>query len=88
MALTTEHVDAFLAAKDVLKMELDGHRLDEDVDEAQVAEVQATLKSLAENDGVEIKAAPVIEEPSQEAPAEEIKSEEAAQPEAAEPREN
>jgi len=27
MALTAEHVDAFLAAKDVLKMEVDGHRL-------------------------------------------------------------
>ena len=26
MALTGEHVDAFLAAKDILKMQLDGHR--------------------------------------------------------------
>ena len=87
MALTTEHVDAFLAAKDVLKMELDGHRLDEDVDEAQVAEVQATLKSLAETGGVEIKAAPVAEEPAKEAPAEaeETKAEETEQAAAAEP---
>ena len=27
MALTAEHVDAFLQAKDTLKMQLDGHRL-------------------------------------------------------------
>ena len=37
MALTAEHVDAFLAAKDVLKMELDGHRLASEVDQDQVA---------------------------------------------------
>lgn len=51
MALTAEHVDAFLAAKDVLEMELDGHRNDADVDEEQVAEVQAVLKSLSEAEG-------------------------------------
>ena len=32
MALTAEHVDAFLAAKDVLKMQLDGHRHGTEVD--------------------------------------------------------
>ncbi|MEE9330695.1 MAG: chemotaxis protein CheA [Methylophilaceae bacterium] len=61
MALTAEHVDAFLSAKDVLKMEVDGHRLDEEVDLDQVAEVKATLKALAEAGGVEIKAAPVAQ---------------------------
>ncbi len=73
MALTAEHVDAFLAAKDVLKMELDGHRLATDVDQDQVAEVKVVLKSLSEAGGVVIKpvavaqapapvAAPVVEE--------------------------
>ena len=32
MALMAEHVDAFLSAKDVLKMQLDGHRLHTPVD--------------------------------------------------------
>ncbi|OIR02905.1 chemotaxis protein CheA [mine drainage metagenome] len=73
MALTAEHVDAFLSAKDVLKMELDGHRLATDVDQDQVADVKVVLKSLSEAGGVVIKpvavaqapapvAAPVVEE--------------------------
>jgi two-component system chemotaxis sensor kinase CheA len=33
MELTTDHVDAFLAAKDILKMQLDGHRLGSPVDQ-------------------------------------------------------
>lgn len=48
MALTSEHVDAFLAAKDVLKMEVDGHRLATPVDQDQVADVKMMLKSLSE----------------------------------------
>ena len=48
MELTAEHVDAFLAAKDVLKMELDGHRLATAVDQEQVADVKMMLKSLSE----------------------------------------
>ena len=48
MALTAEHVDAFLAAKDVLKMEVDGHRLATEVDQEQVADVKMMLKSLSE----------------------------------------
>lgn len=48
MKLTSEHVDAFLAAKDVLKMELDGHRHASDVDQDQVADVKMVLKSLSE----------------------------------------
>ena len=58
MALTAEHVDAFLSAKDVLKMELDGHRLATAVDQEQVANVKMMLKSLADAGGVVIKAAP------------------------------
>jgi two-component system, chemotaxis family, sensor kinase CheA len=59
MALTAEHVDAFLAAKDVLKIELDGHRLTTPVDQEQVAEVKMMLKSLSEAGGVVITPAPV-----------------------------
>lgn len=54
MALTAEHVDAFLAAKDVLKMELDGHRLGAEVDQDQVGDVKMMLKSLSEAGGVKI----------------------------------
>lgn len=60
MALTAEHVDAFLSAKDVLKMELDGHRLATAVDQEQVADVKMMLKSLSEAGGVAISAAPVV----------------------------
>jgi two-component system chemotaxis sensor kinase CheA len=58
MALTAEHVDAFLAAKDVLKMEVDGHRLAADVDQEQVSDVKIMLKSLSEVSGVVVSAAP------------------------------
>ncbi len=51
MALTAEHVDAFLAAKDVLKMELDGHRLATPVDQDQVAEVKMILDELTKAGG-------------------------------------
>ena len=63
MALTAEHVDAFLAAKDVLKMEVDGHRLATDVDQEQVADVKMMLKSLSEAGGMVISAAPTSHEP-------------------------
>lgn len=59
MALTAEHVDAFLAAKDVLAMELNGHRNAAEVDQEQVADVKMVLKSLSEASGVVIKAHPV-----------------------------
>lgn len=69
MALTTEHVDAFLAAKDVLEMELDGHRNASEVDQEQVANVKAVLKSLSEAEGGDVKptpAATVVTETKQE----------------------
>lgn len=50
MALTSEHVDAFLAAKDVLKMQLDGHRLHTAVDLDAVAEARMTLEALSQVD--------------------------------------
>jgi two-component system chemotaxis sensor kinase CheA len=63
MALTAEHVDAFLAAKDVLKMEVDGHRLATEVDQEQVADVKMMLKSLSEASGVVITPAPIAHVP-------------------------
>lgn len=51
MALTSEHVDAFLAAKDVLDMELSGHRNATEVNQEQVADVKMMLKSLSEAGG-------------------------------------
>ncbi len=48
MALTSEHVDAFLAAKDVLKMQLDGHRHGAAVDRDAVADVRMMLQALSQ----------------------------------------
>jgi len=48
MALTSNHVDAFLAAKDILKMQLDGHRHGASVDQEAVANVRMVLHDLAE----------------------------------------
>lgn len=48
MALTSNHVDAFLAAKDILKMQLDGHRHGAAVDQEAVANVRMVLHDLAE----------------------------------------
>lgn len=48
MALTANHVDAFLAAKDCLKMQLDGHRHGASVDQEAVANVRMVLHDLAE----------------------------------------
>jgi two-component system chemotaxis sensor kinase CheA len=49
MALTGEHVDAFLAAKDALKMQLNGHRNGSPVDQDAVADVRMMLQSLAQD---------------------------------------
>jgi two-component system chemotaxis sensor kinase CheA len=48
MALTSQHVDAFLAAKDILKMQLDGHRHAAPVDQEAVANVRMMLHELSE----------------------------------------
>lgn len=69
MALTTEHVDAFLAAKDVIKMQLDGHRHGAAVDAEQVGDVSMMLKALSEGRGVEIPVDPLL---AQFAPAPEV----------------
>ncbi len=80
MALTAEHVDAFLAAKDVLEMELDGHRNGAEVNQDQVTDVQMMLKSLSEAGGVAVKSAPSTDNPS---PAAEVKEEAPAEEPAA-----
>ncbi|WP_293775556.1 chemotaxis protein CheA [uncultured Oxalicibacterium sp.] len=54
MALLPEHVDAFLSAKDVLKMQLDGHRLHTPVDLDAVADVRIMLESLAHEAGAHV----------------------------------
>jgi two-component system chemotaxis sensor kinase CheA len=48
MALTSQHLDAFLAAKDILKMQLDGHRNGATVDQEAVANVRMMLHDLSE----------------------------------------
>jgi two-component system chemotaxis sensor kinase CheA len=48
MALTSQHVDAFLAAKDTLKNQLDGHRNGAYVDQDKVANVRMVLHDLSE----------------------------------------
>jgi len=48
MSLTSQHVDAFLAAKDILKMQLDGHRNGASVDQEAVANVRMMLHDLSE----------------------------------------
>jgi len=45
--LTPEHVDAFLTAKDILKMQLDGYRLHTDVNLEAVDRIRKTLDMLA-----------------------------------------
>ena len=49
MALTAEHVDAFLIAKDILKMQLNGHKFGAAVDQEAVADVRMMLQELAQN---------------------------------------
>ena len=49
MALTAEHVDAFLAAKDILKMQLDGHRNGAHVDQDAVANVRMMLQQFSQD---------------------------------------
>ncbi|MFZ6747610.1 chemotaxis protein CheA [Undibacterium sp. Ren11W] len=55
MTLTSEHVEAFLAAKDILKMQLDGHRLGTAVDQDAVADVRMLLQSLSQDEIAPVK---------------------------------
>ncbi|MBW8899214.1 MAG: Hpt domain-containing protein, partial [Massilia sp.] len=49
MALTSVHVDAFLAAKDTLKMLLHGHSKGAEVDQESVANVRMMLQELSQD---------------------------------------
>ncbi len=73
MALTNEHVDAFLAAKDVIKMQLDGHRHQSTVNLDQVGDVKMMLKSLSEGEIAPTSLNPMLDVPVEE-PALEIKT--------------
>jgi two-component system, chemotaxis family, sensor kinase CheA len=48
MALTAEHVDVFLAAKDVLSSQLDGHRSNTEVDRSVEEQVKVRLKAFSD----------------------------------------
>ncbi|MBZ2208162.1 chemotaxis protein CheA [Massilia soli] len=50
MPLTAEHVEAFLQAKDILKMQLDGHRNGAPVDQDAVANVRMMLQELSQDE--------------------------------------
>ena len=86
MALTNEHVDAFLAAKDVIKMQLDGHRHGSEVDAGQVDDISVTLKALSEGQAntasvaadVTAQAAPVSEAAQSAQPALSVSADELA----------
>lgn len=48
MHLTSEHVDVFLDAKDILKMQLEGHRQNSPVDIQLVTRVRSRLEALSQ----------------------------------------
>ncbi|QFY42444.1 chemotaxis protein CheA [Candidatus Methylospira mobilis] len=54
MVLTAEHVDAFLQAKDILRMQLDGHRHKQPVDQEAAADVLMLLRALSTHDIVDM----------------------------------
>lgn len=61
MALSSAHVDAFLIAKDVLKMQLDGHRLHTPVDQDAVANSRMMLQALSQGDVPKMTASPSLQ---------------------------
>ena len=72
MALTAEHVDAFLAAKDILTMQMDGHRHGASVDQDAVNSVCRRLHALSQD--ATPNAAVAVSAVSQPAHEQEIKS--------------
>jgi two-component system chemotaxis sensor kinase CheA len=73
MALTPEHVDAFLVSKDILTMLMDGHHHGSSVDQAAVDSVCQRLKALSQDTAAAAPAiataAPAAAEPAQSAAA-------------------
>jgi len=68
MALTPEHVDAFLVAKDVLTMQMDGHHHGSSVDQAAVDNVCQRLKALSQGIVADAPAAAASPSPAAAAP--------------------
>ena len=68
MALTPEHVDAFLVAKDVLTMQMDGHHHGSSVDQNAVDSVCQRLKALSQGIVADAPAAPSSPAPVAPAP--------------------
>lgn len=68
MALTPEHVDAFLVAKDVLTMQMDGHHHGSSVDQAAVDSVCQRLKALSQGIMADAPAAAASPSPATAAP--------------------
>lgn len=68
MALTPEHVDAFLVAKDVLTMQMDGHHHGSSVDQAAVDNVCQRLKALSQGIVADAPAAATSPSPAAAAP--------------------
>lgn len=66
--LTIKHVDAFLLAKDVLKMQLDGHRLGTSVDRDAVVNARVVLESLSHGKPVSAVPKALVPGPSQQVP--------------------
>jgi two-component system chemotaxis sensor kinase CheA len=73
MALTPEHVDAFLVSKDILTMLMEGHHHGSSVDQAAVDSVCQRLKALSQDTAAAAPAiataAPAAAEPAQSAAA-------------------
>lgn len=61
MPLTVEHVDAFLAAKDVLEMELGGHQFGSAVDKTRVEEIKGMLAALTQENAPVLPPAPSVQ---------------------------
>jgi two-component system chemotaxis sensor kinase CheA len=61
LAITTQHIDAFLNAKDVLKMQVAGHRSGSAVDKKAVSGAHGLLQSLLDDAGSAGSAKPVAE---------------------------
>ena len=60
-ALTPEHIDVFLASKDVLQMQLRGHREGTPIDETEVTSVLQRLKALSVADSIPVPPSPAAE---------------------------
>jgi len=60
-ALTPEHIDVFLASKDVLQMQLRGHREGTPIDETEVTSVLQRLKALSAADSIPALPLPAAE---------------------------